>query len=130
LTYLKDDGTFVEPIYYLPILPMILVNGTKGIGTGFSTDIPCFHPVQLINYIQHKLADKAYSRDFVPFYQGFQGTIEKDGDRRFITKGNYTIDKQVITITELPIGVWNEDYILHLEKMYGYFKRLQRPVHR
>jgi DNA topoisomerase-2 len=122
LTYLKDDGTFVEPIYYLPILPMILVNGTKGIGTGFSTDIPCFHPVQLINYIQHKLADKAYSRDFVPFYQGFQGTIEKDGDRRFITKGNYTIDKQVITITELPIGVWNEDYILHLEKCMDILK--------
>lgn len=122
LTYLKDDGTFVEPIYYLPILPMILVNGTKGIGTGFSTDIPCFHPVQLIDYIQHKLVDKTYTRDFVPFYQGFQGTIEKDGDRRFITKGNYTIDKQVITITELPIGVWNEDYILHLEKCMDILK--------
>ena len=122
LTYLKDDGTFVEPIYYLPILPMILVNGTKGIGTGFSTDIPCFHPVQLIDYIQHKLVDKTYTRDFVPFYQGFQGVIEKDGDRRFITKGNYTIDKQVITITELPIGVWNEDYILHLEKCMDILK--------
>ena len=122
LTYLKDDGTFVEPIYYLPILPMILVNGTKGIGTGFSTDIPCFHPVQLIDYIQHKLVDKTYTSDFVPFYQGFQGAIEKDGDRRFITKGNYTIDKQVITITELPIGVWNEDYILHLEKCMDILK--------
>jgi DNA topoisomerase-2 len=122
LTYLKDDGTFVEPIYYLPILPMILVNGTKGIGTGFSTDIPCFHPVQLIDYIQHKLVDKTYTSDFVPFYQGFQGSIEKDGDRRFITKGNYTIDKQVITITELPIGVWNEDYILHLEKCMDILK--------
>lgn len=122
LTYLKDDGTFVEPIYYLPILPMILVNGTKGIGTGFSTDIPCFHPVQLIDYIQRKLVDKTYTSDFVPFYQGFQGTIEKDGDRRFITKGNYTIDKQVITITELPIGVWNEDYILHLEKCIDILK--------
>jgi len=122
LTYLKDDGTFVEPIYYLPILPMILVNGTKGIGTGFSTDIPCFHPVQLIDYIQHKLVDKKYTSDFVPFYQGFQGAIEKDGDRRFITKGNYTIDKQVITITELPIGVWNEDYILHLEKCMDILK--------
>lgn len=122
LTYLKDDGTFVEPIYYLPILPMILVNGTKGIGTGFSTDIPCFHPVQLIDYIQHKLVDKKYTIDFVPFYQGFQGSIEKDGDRRFITKGNYTIDKQVITITELPIGVWNEDYILHLEKCMDILK--------
>ena len=45
----------VEPIYYAPIIPMILVNGSKGIGTGFSTDIMCYNPLQIINYIQNKL---------------------------------------------------------------------------
>ena len=35
LNYLNDDGQYVEPVYYAPIIPMILVNGTKGIGTGF-----------------------------------------------------------------------------------------------
>lgn len=116
LNYLNDDGTLVEPIYYLPILPMILVNGTKGIGTGFSTDIPCFNPHELIDYIQQKMINKDHSYDFVPYYKGFTGTIEKENDTRFITKGKYTIDKNVIVITELPIGVWNEDYSLYLEK--------------
>ena len=116
LNYLNDDGTLVEPIYYLPILPMILVNGTKGIGTGFSTDIPCFDPLQLIDYIGKKIDDETYIYDFVPYYKGFTGTIVKDGDRRFITTGKYTIEKNTMVISELPIGLWNEDYILHLEK--------------
>ena len=55
LQYLDDDGLLVEPIYYIPIIPMILVNGTKGIGTGFSTDIPCFNPLEIINYLKNKL---------------------------------------------------------------------------
>jgi len=116
LHYLNDDGTPVEPIYYLPIIPMILVNGTKGIGTGFSTDIPCFNPLELIDYIDKKLENDSYTYDFIPFYRGFTGTIEKENERRFITKGKYTIEKNTIIITELPIGLWNEDYILHLEK--------------
>mgnify|MGYP006154705427 FL=1 len=95
---------------------MILVNGSKGIGTGFSTDIPCFNPLELIDYIHKKIENDTYTYDFVPHYKGFTGTIEKDGDRRFITTGKYTIEKNVIVITELPIGLWNEDYILHLEK--------------
>ena len=52
LKYLDDDGTPVEPIYYIPIIPMILVNGSKGIGTGFSTDIMCYHPLQLISKLK------------------------------------------------------------------------------
>ena len=55
LNYLNDDGLSVEPIYYAPIIPMILVNGSKGIGTGFSTDIMSYNPLQIIEYLQNKL---------------------------------------------------------------------------
>jgi len=55
LEYLEDDGTPVEPIYYAPIIPMILVNGTKGIGTGFSTDIISHDPLDIIEYLKNKL---------------------------------------------------------------------------
>jgi DNA topoisomerase-2 len=113
---LNDDGTPVEPVFYAPILPMILVNGTKGIGTGFSTDIPCFNPKELIDYILKKMEDPNHIRDFIPYYKHFTGTIEKEDSRRFITKGKYSIQNKTIIITELPIGVWNEDYITHLEK--------------
>ena len=52
LDYLQDDGETVEPIYYVPIIPMILVNGGKGIGTGFSSDIMCYNPIQIIKKLQ------------------------------------------------------------------------------
>ena len=49
LKYLDDDGQIVEPLFYAPIIPMVLVNGTKGIGTGFSTDIMCYNPLNIID---------------------------------------------------------------------------------
>jgi len=125
LTYLDDDGQSVEPIYYVPIIPMILVNGTKGIGTGFSTDIMCYNPVQIIAYIKHKLVGAAASESaptptptIEPFYKNFKGTIRRVSDTRYLFKGCYTIlDDKKIRITELPIGTWTDDYKSFLENL-------------
>jgi DNA topoisomerase-2 len=77
LNYLKDDGFPVEPIFYTPIIPMVLVNGSKGIGTGFSTDIMCYNPIDIIHYLKNKLQENETDNisDFVPYYEGFQGNI-------------------------------------------------------
>jgi len=143
LSYLNDDGFLVEPIFYAPIIPMILVNGTKGIGTGFSTDIMCYNPLDIIQYLKNKLAGVLKEEyDFVPYYDGFKGTIIKinakvytkndnktDDDSvgstknsesctKFLIKGKYEVvgvDK--IRITELPIGSWTDDYKELLESM-------------
>jgi DNA topoisomerase-2 len=122
LTYLDDDGSKVEPIYYIPIIPMVLVNGCKGIGTGFSTEIPCFNPKTIIQYIMKFLEGKSNDMiEFIPYYNGFKGRIEKESEKRFITYGVYTVKntakKYMIEITELPIGTWTEDYKSFLEKM-------------
>ena len=120
LTYLDDDGQSVEPIYYVPIIPMILVNGTKGIGTGFSTDIMCYNPAQIIAYIKHKLAGVAVAAapTIEPFYKNFKGTIRRVSDTRYLFKGCYTIlDEKKIRITELPIGTWTDDYKSFLENL-------------
>lgn len=117
LNYLDDDGTKVEPIYYIPIIPMILVNGTKGIGTGFSTDIPCYNPKDIIRYIQCKLKDNEYEEEpFTPYYKEFKGTIEQIETNKYISKGKYHVKNKKIIIDELPIGMWNEEYIIHLDK--------------
>ena len=53
LNYLKDDENMsIEPEYYLPIIPMALVNGCIGIGTGFSTKIPNYNPLDIIHNLQ------------------------------------------------------------------------------
>ena len=117
LKYLDDDGTSVEPIFYIPIIPLVLVNGAEGIGTGFSTKIPCFNPKTLIQYIRDVITHKDPNKVLIPYYKGFKGTIEQDNETRFITKGVFTVNKNKIDITELPIGTWNEDYIVFLEKL-------------
>jgi DNA topoisomerase-2 len=125
LTYLDDDGQSVEPIYYVPIIPMVLVNGTKGIGTGFSTEIMCYNPLQIIAYIKHKLAGGASSTSeqipaptIEPFYKNFKGTIRRVSDTKYLLKGCYTIlDEKKIRITELPVGTWTDDYKKFLENL-------------
>jgi DNA topoisomerase-2 len=118
LKYLNDDGTPVEPIFYAPIIPMILVNGSKGIGTGFSTDIMCYNPLQVISYLTSKLEGIQYNASFVPYYEGFQGTIEKISESRFLIKGKYEkVASDKIRVTELPVGLWTETFKEHLEEL-------------
>ena len=118
LKYLNDDGTSVEPIFYAPIIPMILINGSKGIGTGFSTDIMSYDPLQVIGYLKSKLKSEVYNLDFVPYYEGFQGTIEKISDFKFLIKGRYEkVAPDKIRVTELPVGYWTENFKEHLESL-------------
>ena len=119
LTYLDDDGQSVEPIYYVPIIPMVLVNGTKGIGTGFSTDIMCHNPTQIIAYMKHKLmAVSSATPSIEPFYKNFKGTIRRVTETKYLFKGCYTIlDEKKIRITELPVGTWTDTYKKFLENL-------------
>jgi DNA topoisomerase-2 len=112
LNYLDDDGTPVEPQFYVPIIPMVLVNGSKGIGTGFSTEIMCYNPIDIIAYLKNKLQNIINdSIQFLPYYEGFTGETEKINDTKFVFKGRYEkIDTNKIRVTELPVGYWTEDF--------------------
>ena len=120
LKYLDDDGTPVEPEYYVPIIPFVLVNGISGIGTGFSCNIPAYNPADLITYIKNKLLgyEAAPNPVFVPYYQGFRGRVEAvaDTESKFLIRGVYEkIGEDKIRITELPVGTWTMPYVTFLE---------------
>ena len=125
LSYIDDDGQMVEPVYYAPAIPMILVNGSKGIGTGFSTDVMPHNPLQIIAYIRAMLKDcgsgTADRPVIEPYFKGFKGTIKNissEASPKYLIKGTYEIiaDRKV-RITELPIGTWTDDYKEFLEKL-------------
>ena len=119
LSYLNDDGTIVEPEYYVPIIPFALVNGISGIGTGFSCDVASYNPKTIIQYLQAKLAKKSTEAiDFVPYYEGFKGTIAKVAEQKYLIKGRYEkIGEDKIRITELPVGKWTMPYTTFLESL-------------
>jgi DNA topoisomerase-2 len=116
LNYLDDDGTPVEPDHYFPILPLLLVNGCVGIGTGFSTNIPQYNPMDLVGLLRNRLTGQMSSfarASLKPWWYGFKGPVlPGDGEGTWITKGVYSFDDATksITITELPVGSWTKDY--------------------
>tara|TARA_B100000579_G_scaffold232831_1_gene190863 strand:- start:3453 stop:6800 length:3348 start_codon:yes stop_codon:yes gene_type:complete len=118
LEYINDDGLMVEPKWYCPILPMVLVNGMIGIGTGFSTKIPQYDPLDCTNNIKRKMSGLPYL-SMKPYYRGFKGRVVKvdeKGISKFITKGKYHIEDDKVIITELPVGYWTHDFKEFLEK--------------
>ena len=114
LTYRDDDGLPVEPEWYAPVLPMLLVNGSRGIGTGYSTSIPGYNPKELKDMLVVWLKGQAdaLDRPLKPYFKGFKGTVSQDG----VVQGLYTKQKEEFVVTELPPGTWTQDYREWLEK--------------
>jgi len=119
LNYLDDDGVMVEPEYYIPILPFVLINGISGIGTGFSCSIPSYSPSILSQTLQRKLRGLEYDTEFTPFYQGFKGTVTRIGNEsKYLIRGKYEVVKaDTIRIVELPIETWTMPYVAFLEEL-------------
>lgn len=122
LKHLDDDGDIVEPEYYLPVVPLLAINGSVGIGTGYSTDIPPHKPEDITSLIRHRLLgnlDTLAGRPLDPWWWGFKGRVVRTDDCTWVTKGIYEFndDKKSVTITELPVGTWTKDYKGFLDEL-------------
>ena len=117
LTYKEDDGMSVEPLFYVPIVPLVLVNGSEGIGTGWSSSIPTYNPIQVIENVL-RLIHQEEPVEMIPYAVGFEGQVlVKETGEGFITRGNLSILSETkFEITELPVGKWVEDYKTFLQK--------------
>ena len=129
LEYINDDGLPVEPTYYTPIIPMLLVNGSEGIGTGWSTFVPSHNPLDIISNIKSLLKHVSKKPNFTredldnstlpslqPWYRGFTGSIVKHSDHSYLTYGKYEVSNHSqIQIIELPIRSWTDKYKEFLE---------------
>ncbi|XP_048776509.2 DNA topoisomerase 2-alpha-like isoform X2 [Ostrea edulis] len=105
-----DDNLKIEPEWYCPIIPMVLVNGAEGIGTGWSTKLPNFDVREIIANLKRMLEGED-PLPMVPSYKNFKGTIEELSESRFVASGEVAIiDDQTIEITELPIRTWTQAY--------------------
>ena len=95
------------------------MNGISGIGTGFSCSIPAYNPMDVVQYLKDKLENKRSSVSFIPYYEGFKGTITQlEDNHKFLVKGCYEkINDKKIRITELPIGTWTMPYTSFLETL-------------
>jgi DNA topoisomerase II len=134
LNYLQDDGENIEPEFYVPIIPMILVNGSIGIGTGHSTNIPCYNPIDLVSCIKLWL-DKKEIPNIVPWYRKHTGKMIKESEDKFTSWGTVErITDNKVAIKELPIGYWTVDFIDSLKdlkkekKIKDFIRKSANPV--
>merc|ERR1719230_2531655 len=116
LNYLIEDGQKIEPQYYVPIIPMVLVNGASGIGTGWSTDIPNYSPLQIIENLRRYIRGKKM-KPLKPWYRGFRGTITNNSKHQYCSRGKWWENDKGIEITELPLRKWTQDYKEFLQGM-------------
>jgi DNA topoisomerase-2 len=116
LNYLDDDGRAIEPDFYMPTMPMVLVNGTEGIGTGFSCYVPPFNPKDIKKNIMNILNGKSIER-MKPWFRGFKGKVFEQDDDSWITQGVWTSTGRTIKVSELPPGRWTQDYKEHLDML-------------
>ena len=114
LNYLDDDGRSIEPDFYMPTLPMILVNGSEGIGTGFSCYVPPFNPKDIRDNITNVLNGKSIQK-MKPWFRGFKGEIFEQDDDSWMTQGVWSSIGRTVKVTELPPGRWTQDYKEHLD---------------
>ncbi|XP_008827665.1 DNA topoisomerase 2-alpha isoform X2 [Nannospalax galili] len=110
LKFLYDDNQRVEPEWYIPIIPMVLINGAEGIGTGWSCKIPNFDIREVVNNIR-RLMDGEEPLPMLPSYKNFKGTIEELASNQYVINGEVAIlNSTTIEISELPIRVWTQTY--------------------
>ncbi|KAF6262252.1 DNA topoisomerase [Scenedesmus sp. NREL 46B-D3] len=120
LSYLNEEGQSIEPEWYMPILPMVLVNGAEGIGTGWSTFIPNYSPREIAANLKRLLQGQPLE-PMQPWYKGFRGSIAEVATKNQSGK-SYSISGTIaatgdssVTITELPVRSWTQPYKEFLE---------------
>ena len=120
LRYTVDDGLQVEPYYFVPVIPMALVNGSKGIGTGWSTEVSCYNPLEITDLITHLVQGGSSVKEIQPFYRGFKGKIYAAEGTKYVVRGIY-VQKDALhyIIEELPVGVWTNRYKEFLDGLVG-----------
>ncbi len=132
LRHLHDDGQRIEPEFYLPVIPLLLVNGADGIGTGWSTSVPNYNPLDIVANLQRML-DGESPHKMHPWYRGFRGVIapapdSKAGERAYTVTGVVRVlDDCTIEVSELPLQSWTQDYKEFLETLVKTEKKEDIP---
>lgn len=116
LNYLNDDGQSIEPEWYMPTVPLVLINGGEGIGTGWSSYVPNYNPKEVVENLKRRLQGEEMI-PMQPWYRGFTGLVEPAGPGRYKVSGTITqLSDDTWEITELPIRTWTSSYKEGLEE--------------
>ena len=112
------EGQEIEPVFYVPNLPVLLINGSEGVSSGFAQKILPRDPKAIKDYIISSFNNDSLPQ-LPPFYKGFKGTIEQgETPAQWLIKGTFEkISNSKVLITEVPIGYDLKSYISVLDEL-------------
>ena len=113
-----EEGNVIEPKFFLPIIPTVLLNGSSGIAVGFATNILNRNPLDLIDACVKVLDGKRVGK-LLPWLKDYNGPIEQVGtSNQYIMRGQYQItNTTTVTVSELPPSVTFQKYEAHLNSL-------------
>lgn len=114
-----EDPEHEPPAFYLPVLPLVLLNGASGIATGFATNILPRNKEDVIKYIQQTLKGVKSKTDIAVEFPDFRGTTTYDSTSdRYVCSGIFRkVGKTKLIIEEIPYGFDRESYIKVLDDL-------------
>lgn len=104
-----SEGSEIEPKFYVPVLPVLLLNGSLGIASGWMCSCPSFS-IQDVKFNAEEAMNGREPKDIIPHFNGFTGKIEKEGPNKFSTRGIFQRKGSKVIVTELPVGLWNDKF--------------------
>lgn len=116
------EGDVIEPKYYVPVVPLLVINGSIGLTTGFTQKILPHSLNDVITYIENKLAGKKNNIELIPAFNGFEGTVSKNLNKEdncsWLVCGRIKkLSQTKIEINEVPPSYSLEEYLAELDKL-------------
>lgn len=113
-----EEGSQIEPAFFLPIIPAVLLNGSSGIAVGFATNILNRNPIDLIDACLSVLSGKKVSV-LVPWWKDFSGDVKPTGNlNQYVMSGSYrVVNTTTVEISELPPSITYQKYETHLNSL-------------
>lgn len=114
------EGQYIEPRFLIPIFPVIFLNPSDGLSTGFASHIYSRDPKEIVEYIKRRLIGKDVSRmKLLPWFKNFKGTIKHNKENNSNESYGLVVKKNTTKyiIEELPIGIDYQKYINTLDKL-------------
>lgn len=114
------EGDYIEPKFFVPVFPILFLNGSHGMSTGFSHDIYPRNPADVIEYIKKKLAGTEHPRtQLLPWFKGHLGAVQWNNELQRNESFGVVVKNSMTsyTVTELPIGIEYQKYVEHLDRL-------------
>ena len=127
--YVKDDfvnlehqnfeGTKIEPRFYVPVLPMLAINGSEGVSIGFAQKILPRKPKEIMKWVKQRATGMRITANLTPHWEGMSCKVNKgESPVQWEITGSFVrTTKHRITINALPVGYTLKQYQDVLEKL-------------